>query len=237
MYLATYQHHPAVLRISRRGSQKPASTEPPFVRKMVHMDGTSDVTRLVRAGLEGDPGAWKELVHRYAPLVIAVTRNYGLGAMDGQDVSQTVWLRLVEHLGNLRTPEALPGWIVRTTERECRRYVRRARRIVPVDPHADAATERQATPDLDAGLLRAELRQALRDGIAELPTRDQWLLRLRAADPPKSYQEISKLTGMPIGSIGPTFQRCMNRLRQSSAMRAYLADSSGQQGPQRRWSA
>lgn len=232
-----YHHRPVVLWMSRRGHEKPASTEPPFARKMVHMNGTPEVSRLVRESLDGDPAAWKELVHRYAPLVMAVTRNHRLSAADAQDVSQTVWLRLVEHLAKLRTPEALPGWIARTAERECRRCVHCGRRIVPVDPQSDNARERQAAPELDVGILRAELRQALRDGMSELPARDQRLLRLRAADPPKSYQEISELTGMPIGSIGPTLQRCVQRLRQSSAMRAYLADSSSQQEPRRRWSA
>lgn len=237
MCLVTYHHHPVVLCMGRRSQEKPPSTEPPFARKMVLMNGTSEVSRLVRESLDGDPAAWKELVHRYAPLVMAVTRNHRLNVADAQDVSQTVWLRLVEHLGKLRIPEALPGWIARTTERECRRYVRGGRRIVPVDPQSDAATERQVAPELDVGILRAELRQALRDGMSELPARDQLLLRLRSADPPKSYQEISELTGMPIGSIGPTLQRCMKRLRQSSAMRMYLADSSGRPEPRGRWSA
>lgn len=238
---ATYHHHPVVLCMSRRSQENPASTEPPFGRKMVCMNGTSEVSRLVRASLDGDPAAWKELVHRYAPLVIAVTRSHRLSAADAQDVSQTVWLRLVEHLGDLRTPEALPGWIARTTERECSRYVRCGRRIVPIDPQSDTATEQQVAPDLDVGILKAELRQALRDALSELPARDQWLLRLRAADPPKSYQEISELTGMPVGSIGPTLQRCVTRLRQSSAMRVYLGSSGpgspGRQEAGRRWSA
>jgi RNA polymerase sigma factor (sigma-70 family) len=77
--------------------------------------------------------------------------------------------------------------------------------------------------DPDADILRAELHQALRDGLAELPERDQALLKLRAADPPKSYEEISQLLGMPIGSIGPTLRRCLDRLRETSAVRAYLA--------------
>ena len=52
-------------------------------------------------------------------------------------------------------------------------------------------------------------------GCAELPARDQWLLQLRAADPPKSYHEISQLTGMRIGSIGPTLRRSLDKLRRN----------------------
>ena len=41
----------------------------------------------------------------------------------------------------------------------------------------------------------------------------QTLLRLLIADPPLSYDEISDVLDMPKGSIGPTRQRCLSRLR------------------------
>ncbi|HTZ26666.1 MAG TPA: sigma-70 family RNA polymerase sigma factor [Streptosporangiaceae bacterium] len=187
------------------------------------MAEASEVSWLVRASASGDEAAWNVLVRRYSPLVMAVTRSYRLSADDAQDVSQTVWLRLVEQLANLRKPEALPGWIATTTRRECSRKIRQARRVLPVDPQVDAAMQQSTTVDPDAAILRAELRQALRDGLSELSARDQWILQLRAADPPKSYQEISQLLGMPIGSIGPTLRRSLDKLRETSAVRAYLA--------------
>jgi RNA polymerase sigma factor (sigma-70 family) len=196
----------------------------------------SEVSRLVRASASGSETAWNELVRRYSPLVMAVTRSYQLTADDAKDVSQTVWLRLVENLANLREPDALPGWLATTTQRECIRQLRQGRRVLPVDPHTDGALQQCPTVDPDTGILRAELHQALRDGLAELPERDQALLKLRAADPPKSYEEISQLLGMPIGSIGPTLRRCLDRLRETSAVRAYLATPTvdgGQGGAQR----
>jgi RNA polymerase sigma factor (sigma-70 family) len=194
---------------------------------MLHMAGPSEVSRLVQATMDGGTEAWNELVRRYAPLVMAVARSYQLTATDAQDVSQTVWLRLVEHLAELRAPDALPGWLVTTTQRECRRQVSRARRTLPMDPQADGPVQQCPTADPDAGILHAELHQVLRDGIAELPARDQWLLRLRATDPPKSYHEISQLLGMPVGSIGPTLGRCLARLRETTAVRAYLTAGPG----------
>jgi RNA polymerase sigma factor (sigma-70 family) len=207
--------------------------------------GSSEVSQLVQAGASGDEQAWNELVNRYTPLVMAVTRTYQLAADDAQDVSQIVWLRLVEHLPELREPEALPGWLVTTTRRECGRLVRQAWRVLPSDPHDDETllclsdrtpTLRQPeSAELDAAILRAELRQALRDGLSELPPRDQQLLRLRAGDPPASYHEISQLLGIPVGSIGPTLRRSLEKLRGTSSMRAYLAGlASGGEG---RWSA
>jgi RNA polymerase sigma factor (sigma-70 family) len=189
---------------------------------MMRMAEASALSRLVQASASGDEAAWNELVRRYSALVLTVARSYGLTPADAQDVSQTVWLRLVEHLASLRQPEALPGWLVTTTRRESIRQAGQARRVLPVDPRTDSAISKCEEPDPDADILRAELRQALRDGLAELPARDQWLLRLRAADPPKAYHEISQLLGMPIGSIGPTIKRSLDRLRETSAVRGYL---------------
>jgi RNA polymerase sigma factor (sigma-70 family) len=194
---------------------------------MVHMADASEVGRLVRASASGSEAAWNELVGRYSPLVMAVIRSYQLTTQDAQDISQTVWLRLIENLANLREPEALPGWLATTTQRECTRRVRQGRQVLPMDPQTDGAMRQCVTVDHDAGILQAELRQALRDGLAELPPRDQSLLRLRAADPPKSYNEISQLMGMPIGSVGPTLRRSLDRLRQTRAVRAYLAMPTG----------
>ena len=63
---------------------------------------------------------------RYAPLVWSVCHRYRLNRTDIDDVGQTVWLLLVEQLGNLRVSAALPGWLATTTQRECLRVLRAA---------------------------------------------------------------------------------------------------------------
>src|ERR1700722_4755548 len=188
--------------------------------------GGAGVGQLVRASADGSEAAWNELSRRFSPLVMAVARSHHLAAEDARDVCQTVWLRLVEHLRNLREPDALPLWLITTTRHECSRQARRGRRQVPADLRDETAVAQQeqpAAPSLDAEILAAELRQAVRDGLGQLPARDQRLLELRASDPPAPYREISLLLGMPIGSIGPTLRRSLERLRETGAVQAYLA--------------
>jgi RNA polymerase sigma factor (sigma-70 family) len=188
--------------------------------------GGAGVGQLVRASADGSEAAWNELVRRYSPLVMAVARSHHFAAEDARDVCQTVWLRLVEHLRNLREPDALPLWLITTTRHECSRQARRGRRLVPADLRDETAVAQQeqpAAPSLDAEILAAKLRQAVRDGLGQLPARDQRLLELRASDPPAPYREISLLLGMPIGSIGPTLRRSLERLRETGAVQAYLA--------------
>ena len=86
------------------------------------------VTDLVTRARIGDQQAWDALVERYTPLAWSVCRQYWLGITDAQDVGQTVWLRLVDQLGNLRDPAALAGWLATTTRRECIRVLGAAER-------------------------------------------------------------------------------------------------------------
>src|SRR5262249_30149783 len=81
---------------------------------------------LVARARGGDKRAWDALVERYAPLIWASCRKYRRGRADADDVGQSVWLRLVDHLDQIREPTALPGWLTTTTRRECGRLVRAA---------------------------------------------------------------------------------------------------------------
>jgi RNA polymerase sigma factor (sigma-70 family) len=187
---------------------------------MVPMGDTPEVGRLVRASAAGDQTAWNELVRRFAHPVMAMIRSYRLTPADAEDVYQTVWLKLVENLHSLRDPEALPGWLRSTTMHECIRQLERRRRTVPVDPQSTEAAKQPSADDIEAAAMRAELRVALRDGLAELSKEDQALLRLYALAEP--YKNVSELLQMKTGSIGPTLGRSLARLRQTRALRRYL---------------
>jgi len=182
------------------------------------------VTDLVEAAARGEQEAWDSLVDQFMPLVWSVTRTYRLTERDAEDVSQTVWLRLVEHLTDIREPRALPKWIITTAKNESLRLIKSNRRTVPLDPPFDSTVPAETdSSEVEANLLRAERHQALRDGLAELAPRQRELLLLLVADPPISYGEISRLLDMPVGSIGPTRARCLDRLRGTAAVSAFLS--------------
>ena len=190
-----------------------------------------DLPALVKASVDHDEQAWDELVRRFAGLVAYVIRHYRLSAADAQDVSQLVWLRLVEHLGEIREPAALPGWLSTTTRHECERHLRVNGRSVATDPLTMRATEPDGGPAIDEVLLAAERRQVLLDGLDQLPGHHRELLLMLTADPPYAYADISRILGIPIGSIGPTRSRALGKLRETDAVRAYLdADRSAQMG-------
>jgi RNA polymerase sigma factor (sigma-70 family) len=184
---------------------------------------------LVAAAGRGDEDAWSELVGRYTPLVFSVIRAYRLNPADAADANQTVWLRLVEHLERIQEPQALPSWLATTARHECLRLLRTGRRTRPFDPlgaDLDSAGALVAvTPvddaSIDERLLQAERHQVLRDAFGQLPPRCQHLLSMLVAEPPASYEEVSVRLGIPVGSIGPTRARCLDKLRTCSAVVAF----------------
>jgi RNA polymerase sigma factor (sigma-70 family) len=189
------------------------------------MSDDSSVDALVARVVGGDQEAWNEIIERYAPLVWSVCLRHQLSRADIDDVGQSVWLLLVENIGKLREPAALPGWLATTTKRECLRVLRTTRR----HDHADLPPEDQLPPDPDAvtieqEVIAAERHAALRAAFAELPQGCHGLLSLLIDDPPLSYADISKRLGLAVGSIGPTRARCLDRLRRSPHLTAILGD-------------
>lgn len=178
------------------------------------------IAGLVAGAGNGDQQAWDELVARFTPLLVGIIRQYRLSGGELEDVAQTVWLHLVEHLHQLRDPRALPSWIITTSRRESIRHLNRQRRSTPfdpLDPDRDEPDPRGTEPE--AEMIQSERHQALLAGLAELPTRQRQLLLMLIEDPTPSYAEISTRTGIPIGAIGPTRARALARLRRTAPVR------------------
>jgi RNA polymerase sigma factor (sigma-70 family) len=179
------------------------------------------VVALVARAAGSDEGAWHEIVERYAPLVWSICVRYQLSGADIEDVRQTVWLGLVEQLGNLREPAALPGWLATTTARECLRVLRASRRCETFggDPDDSVLAAEADQAVIEEEILLAERNAKLRAALAELGEDDRRLLTLLLSDPPLPYARISEILGIPQGSIGPMRGRCLAKLRRSPHLR------------------
>jgi RNA polymerase sigma factor (sigma-70 family) len=177
-------------------------------------DSTLDVAQLVRRAAQGDRRAWERLVDQYSRLLWAMTRDFKLAESDAADVVQATWLRLLEHIDRIEYPERIGSWLATTARHECLRQLAAGKRAIPVQDDDVAFSAAVANePDVDERLLADERARAVREAMSTLPSRSQRLLELLMADPPVSYTEISDQLGLPIGSIGPTRGRCLERLR------------------------
>ncbi|GEM_PF-93601 len=206
----------------RRGGTSPVHLAPTRTGADSARDDPVVIDLVTRAG-QGDEQAWDTLVERYAPLLWSICRRHRLDNADAEDVGQSVWLQLLDQLDKIRDPAALPGWLATVTRRKCLRVLGAARGPLTAGHTLDA----EALPDERAGtaeqeLLAAERHAALREAFQDLPPSGQRLLHLLFEDPPLPYAEISARLGIPVGSIGPTRRRCLDKLRRHPAIAALI---------------
>jgi RNA polymerase sigma factor (sigma-70 family) len=189
-----------------------------------HGSGYDAVGPLLDAARAGDAASWDQLVDRFSGLLWATARAHRLSTTDAADVVQTTWLRLVENLDRIQDAERLGGWLATTARRECLLVLKRSRREPPVatDEVFDHLPDQR--DDLDSSLLLAERDAILWRIFDQLPDRCRTLLRVLVADPPPAYAEIAEALGIPIGSIGPTRQRCLRQLRTLAITSGAIAD-------------
>jgi RNA polymerase sigma factor (sigma-70 family) len=176
--------------------------------------------------MPSDEQAWSALIERHQHIIDAVCRRYRLRPEDAADVSQTVWMKAIDNLDRIRELRAMPGWIKTTAMRAACTLLRSRDRLTLLDVSEDNSADwsplapTPSSSEVDARMLHAERRAAVRDGLAELTESHRALLSLLVTDPPISYQQISDQLGLPVGSIGPTRARCLRKLAATPSIRA-----------------
>jgi RNA polymerase sigma factor (sigma-70 family) len=181
------------------------------------------VNDLVMRAKKGDKQAWDALVERYAPLTWSICRRHRLRSADAGDVGQRIWLQLVSRLDKVRDPAVLPGWLATTTQRECIKTRRATRTSSALGRVLDTGhIPGQQTGMAEHYLLVAERHAALREAFIRLPPCCQQLLAMFIEDPPIPYAQISARLGIPVGSIGPSRSRCLEKLRRDPAIAALI---------------
>jgi RNA polymerase sigma factor (sigma-70 family) len=173
---------------------------------------------LLHAATAGDKDAWAELVARYSGLVTAVIAGFRLQESDAADVVQNTWLRLLRYSATIRDPEKLGGWLATTARREALALIRRSRTDIPTASAGDAIAATAPSPE-DA-VVTAETHAEVRAAAGALTGRRRLLVEVLFYQPPQSYEEVARRTGMPLGSIGPTRRRTLQELHNLLCARA-----------------
>lgn len=167
---------------------------------------------LVSRCLAGESLAWETLIMRYRRLIFSIPNRFGFNPSDCSDVFQTVCVKLIEHLADLRDDAKVSAWLITTTTRHCI-HVRsmKHRNVLDDDRLEETPAPGETTEEIG---IRTDRQQKVRDTIAEMPARCRNLLELLYFDPQNpSYVEIGERLSMPVPSIGPTRARCLDKLR------------------------
>jgi RNA polymerase sigma factor (sigma-70 family) len=172
-------------------------------------DAATDAFRRWRTG---EDAALDDLVRVMSPVLWHVVRATGLDREATEDVVQNTWLTLVRSGDSVRDAQAITRWLCTAARREAWRVSKAATRTRPVEDDVLAARmPTESSPESEVVTL--DDKAVLWAAITRLPERCQRLLPIVAREPRPDYSSVADTLGMPIGSIGPTRRRCLDKLR------------------------
>ena len=212
----------------RRRADSPRTTEAAIIDRSArarHGDGFADGDRrIVDAVLAGDPDAFRTLVEREGPSVVAgcvrVLGDHG----EAEDVAQEAFVIAYRSLATWRAEGTLGAWVSRIAVRLALRRASRRRDVVALDTLAADAdlpgrdryrtTGQHEAGDPEATVLRSERDADLRAAVASLdePYREVVALRFFAE---RSLNEIAEATDRPLGTVKTHLHRGLARLRRA----------------------
>ena len=177
---------------------------------------------LVAGALDGHAAAWNAIVTR---LERVVWKSVNMMTSDREvrdDAFAATWLRLAERLDGIREPEKLPGWLATTATNEVRQIVRHRHRQ-DISINESWSSSNSVGDLLDTlvgdegdhadGLMADERRRHVREAFGRLDENCREIITvLVLAEPPVPYDEASDVLGRPIGALGPSRRRCLDKL-------------------------
>lgn len=175
---------------------------------------------------QGDARAMDDLVRTMTPVLWHVVRSYGLERALAEDVVQTTWMTFLRSHERIVDAAAIAGWLTTCARREAWRTAKAHQRARPTEddelesrlPVAESAEERAQAADVDHRLWRA---------VETLDDRCRRLLRIVAFEERPDYARIAEDLAMPVGSIGPTRQRCLGKMRALLSADGWRGDADG----------
>lgn len=184
-----------------------------MVHERVAADDSAELVGRIR---NGDSSAWCELVDHYEPLLRRLARQYRLSGQDVDDAIQLTWLRCLEHIDQITHADRLRGWLATVCRRESLRLATKGRREIALGEQSVTrlVDDGQEERDPGAEMARRDAHDRLSRAIRALPQKQQLVLTELLKEESRSYLDLSRRLGLPMGSIGPTRQRAIARLRQ-----------------------
>jgi len=170
---------------------------------------------LVRAAQGGDPAAFAEIVRRYQRAVYRVAYALTRNESDADDLAQEAFVRAFRALGRFRAGEPLYPWLSRiVTNLAFSLFRRRKRRPeTSLEPLVEAGMQWGTDDDPADKVAERERVQHMQESFAELKPEHQAVLALRVIED-RSYDEIAKTLGVPIGTVMSRLSRARTELKQ-----------------------
>lgn len=150
-----------------------------------------------------------ELMLRFRSSLVATARKYVSDRADIDDAIQDTWVAFVRFNGSIHDPECVGGWLRSTCARAALGIAMRHTRVVVSAVSFDIGAEAH---DIDLDVDLDSRKKAVNRALDRLRADERTLIEALMADGRPSYETVSKATGRPVGSIGPSRKRILQKL-------------------------
>jgi RNA polymerase sigma factor (sigma-70 family) len=180
---------------------------------------------LVRQYFAGDERLLPELMEIFHNVVSAAARRVVRCNADVEDAVQETWMTFVRHHDRIEDPSRVGAWLWTVSMNNARRIQRSSRRLVATDDVASLRSDFAEVIDFDLAVHAGERQRALAEAVECLSVSDRKLVALFVDERDLDYREISAISGRPVGSLGPTRDRIIRKMRHAQPLAEMLAAS------------
>ena len=170
----------------------------------------------IRAVLQGDTGAYEDLLTRYQRMVAGIGWRFGFGREDVEDIVSEVFIKAYRNLGRYRPEHPFSTWLYRLASNHVVDRTRRARKERGRTEMPEQVVDPSPGPrhDLEAGERAAVLREAV-DGLAAHYREVILLVYVEGL----KVDEAARVLGIPEGTVKTRLMRGREALRKTLVRR------------------
>lgn len=159
----------------------------------------------------GNSAAFASLIEEYQKKVYSVAYGIVRNPEDAMDIAQETFIRVWDRIGTWRGDAALSTWICRVASNLALDFLRKNKRVVPVE---DIEYGRDVVqPSVEADVLNAEAKTELDRAVSQLPEEYRQLVVLRHTGD-MSYQDMADLLGLSLSQVKNRLLRARQMLRE-----------------------
>ena len=164
----------------------------------------TDYSHIVEGCRRRDRVAQRQLYDAMAPMAMGVCMRYVRNREEAQDLMQEGFVRVFEHMGQLRDASKLPAWVRKVMVNECLHHFRRQHlTMVTADAGDIDRTEQPLDPFADEEVVLA---------LQQLPPQQQVVFNLVAVEE-YAYDEAAQLLRCSEVNVRALYSRARSRLR------------------------
>lgn len=180
-----------------------------------HAMTESALVQEVSSAASGDRDAYAKVVAQCQSVVCSIALAMLRDVAASEDVAQEVFLAAWAGLPKLRSKSSFLAWLRQLTRNQCREYLRRQRRYLPL---SEASEPMDQAPSLVERALEQEQELILRSALNEIPPDAREIITLYYREE-GSVERCALLLGLTDSAAKKRLSRARERLRETVEVR------------------